>query len=90
MASLKDAQTIIRNGHPEGWGRMLELSVNKDRAILGYNSQNLREQMLIDVEGQVLPFLDFFSSGRHLVDGHIYALEEDGVVEEKRLIYKKT
>lgn len=51
MASLKDAQTIIKNGHPEVWGRMLELLVNKDRAGLGYNSQNLRKQTLIAIEG---------------------------------------
>ncbi|XP_050914741.1 uncharacterized protein LOC127129632 [Lathyrus oleraceus] len=32
MASLKDALTIIKDGHPQGWGRLLELHANKDRA----------------------------------------------------------
>lgn len=39
MASLKDALTVIRSGNPERWGRMLELPNNKDRYILGFNSQ---------------------------------------------------
>lgn len=55
MASLKDAQTVIKSGHPEGWGRILEIPVNKDRVSLGCNSQNLKKQAPIVVEGQVLP-----------------------------------
>lgn len=47
IASLKDALTIIRNGHPEGWGRMLEFPNNKDCSGLGYNSQNLKKTMSI-------------------------------------------
>ncbi|XP_050875021.1 uncharacterized protein LOC127078622 [Lathyrus oleraceus] len=38
MVSLKDALTIIKDGHPQGWGRLLELPANKDRTGLGYNS----------------------------------------------------
>lgn len=38
MASLKDALIMIRNGHPEGWGRMLKFPNNKDHLGLGYNS----------------------------------------------------
>lgn len=59
MASLKDAQTIINNGHPKGWGRMLELLINKDRSRLGYNSQDLKKLTSIVVERQVLP-LSYF------------------------------
>lgn len=55
MASFKDALTIIRSGHPIGWGRMLELSNNKDRSGLGYNSQDLKKPMMIVEKGQVLP-----------------------------------
>lgn len=42
MASLQDALTIIKNGHPRGWGIMLEFPNNKDCVALGYNSQNLK------------------------------------------------
>ncbi|XP_050919836.1 uncharacterized protein LOC127137415 [Lathyrus oleraceus] len=38
MASLKDTLTIIKDGHPQGWGRLLELPANKDHTGLGYNS----------------------------------------------------
>ncbi|XP_050891446.1 uncharacterized protein LOC127096960 [Lathyrus oleraceus] len=38
MESLKDALTIINDGHPQGWGRLLELHTNKNCTGLGYNS----------------------------------------------------
>lgn len=34
MASLKDALTFIRSGHPVGWGRMLELPNKNDHSGL--------------------------------------------------------
>ncbi|XP_050896696.1 uncharacterized protein LOC127103487 [Lathyrus oleraceus] len=39
MSSLKDAQTIIKADHPEGWGRILELPVNKNMSGLGYHPE---------------------------------------------------
>jgi hypothetical protein len=39
MSSLKNAQTIIKAGHLEGWGRILELSINKNRSGLGYHPE---------------------------------------------------
>lgn len=58
---------------------------------MGYNSQNLKKQVPKVVEGRVLPLSDFFSSVRHLVDGQIRALGEEGVtiVVEEGLVYKK-
>ncbi|KAI5389653.1 hypothetical protein KIW84_075084 [Lathyrus oleraceus] len=38
ITSLQDALTIIKNGHPQGWGRILEFPNNKDRLGLGNNS----------------------------------------------------
>lgn len=38
MTYFQDALTIKKNGHPQGWGRMLKLLHNKDRLGLGYNS----------------------------------------------------
>lgn len=39
MSSLKDAQTVIKSGHPKGWERVLELPTNKNRSGLGYHSR---------------------------------------------------
>lgn len=91
MISLEDVKIVIKNGHPEGWGRVLNLPTNKDCAGLGYNSQNLKKQVPKVVEGCVLPLSDFFESARHLVDGHICALEEEGfgITMEEGLVYKK-
>lgn len=75
MASLKDALTIIKNGHFVGWGRTLELPINKDRSGLGYNFQDLKKSTPMAIKGQVLPLSDFFSSVGHLVDGHICDLK---------------
>lgn len=38
MSSLKNAKTVIEAGHPEGWGRFLQLPVNKDISDIGYQS----------------------------------------------------
>lgn len=81
--------TIIRNGHPKGWGRILELLNNKDRFGLGYNSQNLKKPTPIAEKGKVLPLSEYFPSVWHLVDDHICASEED-VEEEGGLVFKKT
>lgn len=89
MASLKDALNIIRSGHPEGWGIMLELTNNKERLGLGYNSQNLKKPTLIPKERQVLLLSKYFSSANPLVHGHICDLEEN-VEEDTRLIFMKT
>lgn len=68
---------------------MLKLSITKDRSVLGNNFQDLKKQTPIAEEGKMLPLSYSFSSVEHLVDGHIFALEEDGIVEEEGLIYKK-
>lgn len=74
MASLKDALTVIKSGHPVGWGRMLELPNNNDRTGLGYNTQSLKKTIPIVEKGQVFPLSDYFSSVGHLVYEHICAL----------------
>lgn len=84
-------QSISDSGYPEGWGRVLELSVNKDRVGLGYHSQNLKKLVSNVVEGQVLQLPVIFTSVRHLADGQISVMEveEDGVTEEEGLLYPK-
>lgn len=71
MVSYKDARTLIEAGHPEGWGRVFDLPVNKDRSGLGYHSQPsiVKKPMTNAVEGQVLPLPYIFTSVRYLVDG---------------------
>lgn len=57
MASLKDALTIINDGHPLGCGRMLELPANKDPSGLGYNSQNLKKLCFDSYKGVSAPVI---------------------------------
>lgn len=79
MVSWKDGRIVIEAGHPEGWGRVLDLPVNKHLSSLGYHSQPSTVKKTIPnvVEGQVLPLLDIFISVGHLVDKQISAVEEE-------------
>ncbi|XP_050889273.1 uncharacterized protein LOC127094488 [Lathyrus oleraceus] len=90
MASLKDALAIIKDGHPQGWGRLLELPSNKDRIGLGYNSQNLRKPAPIATGGSVLPLSENFSSAGYLDDNRICVVEEEEEEENDGLIFTKT
>ncbi|XP_050878617.1 uncharacterized protein LOC127082421 [Lathyrus oleraceus] len=89
MASLKDALTIIKDGHPQGWGRLLELPANKERTGLGYNSQNLKKPTSIATRGSMLLLSKNFSSVRYLDDNRICAVEEEEE-EDDGLIFTKT
>lgn len=70
-------------------GRILDIPGNKDCAGLGYNSQNLKKQVPIAAKGKIFHLSKFFSSVGHLVDGRIYALEEEGATEKGGLVYQK-
>lgn len=89
MAFLKDAVIIIKEGHPQGWGRMLELPANKDRTGLGYNTQNLKKLALIVIKGPMLSLSEYFSSTGYLDDDRICVAEEDKE-EDAGLIFTKT
>lgn len=84
---------MIEVGHPEGWGRFLELHVNKDHSGLGYHSQqsNLKKPMTKATEGQVLPLQDIFTSVEQLVDGQVSVVEEEeeNIVGIVGLVYQK-
>lgn len=69
----------------------MDFPVNKDHFGLGYHSQNVKKLILNVVEGQILPLSEIFASSRHLIDWHIYAVEEEGVsvVDEEELVYKR-
>ncbi|XP_050890983.1 uncharacterized protein LOC127096461 [Lathyrus oleraceus] len=89
MASLKDALKIIKDGHPQGWGRLLELPANKDRTGFGYNSQNLKKPAPIATKGSMLLLSENFSSAGSLDDNRICAMEEEEE-EDVGLIFTKT
>ena len=36
MASCRQAQEVVESGHPEGWGRVLDLPTQKDKKGLGF------------------------------------------------------
>jgi hypothetical protein len=54
MASLRDAQRVVREGKTSGWGKVLQLPENKNRSGLGF-TQSTRM-------GKREPFEDVFSS----------------------------
>ncbi|XP_050877043.1 uncharacterized protein LOC127080791 [Lathyrus oleraceus] len=89
MESLKDALTIIKDGHPQGWGRLLELPTNKDHTGLGYNSKNLKKLAPIATRGSVLSLSENFSSAGYLDDNRICSVEEDEE-EDVELIFINT
>lgn len=91
MISLKDVKIVIKNGHPKVWGRILDLLVNKDRFVLGYNSQNVKRLMPKVMEEQVPPLSEIFVSVGDLIDGQTCVVEEQGVSisMEEELVYKK-
>lgn len=37
MSSLKDATSVVEDGHPEGWGHVLDLPPNFDKFGLGFS-----------------------------------------------------
>ena len=46
MVSLKDAQQVVRKGHNEVWGRIVDPPVNKNRTGLGFSSKNIKGESL--------------------------------------------
>lgn len=43
MSSLKDAKVVVEPGHPEGWGRVLDLPPKFDKLGLGYSTHKSSE-----------------------------------------------
>lgn len=37
MSSLKDAKAVVENGHPKGWGRVLDLPLKFDELGLDFS-----------------------------------------------------
>ncbi|XP_050889755.1 uncharacterized protein LOC127095054 [Lathyrus oleraceus] len=73
MASLKDALKIIKDGHPQGLGRLLELPANRFRIQL----PEFEEPAPIATRGSLLSLSENFSSAEYLDGNRICAMEED-------------
>lgn len=92
MTSWKDAKTIIQAGHPAGWGRVLDLPVNKDRSGLGFRAHQLTQKPnTADVNKGPIPTIpDTFISAGHLGDDSICVTEAEGSLpEEACLVYQR-
>lgn len=78
MSSLKDAQTIIKVGNPEGWGRILELPVNKSKSDLGYHPEQTTQQSTpVGGDEMDLSVPGNFVSAGHLFQEQVTMIGED-------------
>lgn len=92
MASWKDEKTIIQDGHPTGWGRVLDFLVIKDRSGLGFHSHETTQKQSVanTNKGPIPMILDTFISAGYLGDDSICVMEEEiGFLEEARFVYQK-
>lgn len=93
VASWKDAKTIIQDGHPTGWGRVLDFPVNKDISGLGFRSlQSTQKHGSANANKGPIPAIpDTFTNVGHLRDNLICMIEEEnGQPEESCFVYQKT
>lgn len=62
MASFKDAQQVVASGQASGWGKIMQLSDNKDRSWLAFNpyEQSAKAPMTIQ---KVKLISEIFRSG---------------------------
>lgn len=93
MALWKDTKTIIQVGHPEGRGRVLELSVNKDRFGLGFHSYQLTQKKAATgvIKGKIPMIPGTFTSTRNLKDNLICIVGgESNVPNKVCFVYQKT
>ena len=73
MSSYRQAQAIIQSGHPEGWGRVLDLPTQKDKKGLGFVANHRRSVIILG--DQSIPPLIQFISGR-TIQGEAHAVDE--------------
>ena len=65
MVSLKDAQQVMRKGHNEVWGQIVDPPVNKNRAGLGFSLKNDKGKSM-KPKYSAGKYQDIFSSGGYL------------------------
>ncbi|XP_058741904.1 uncharacterized protein LOC131614320 [Vicia villosa] len=74
MSSLKEAKVVVESGHPEGWGRVLDLSVKQDKCGIGYQLGQSSSNEASKKPGTFVP-IKFSSAG--IVKDHICAADDD-------------
>ena len=65
MASFKDAQQVVRNGHSEVWGQIVDPPVNKNKAGLGFSVKNDKGKSM-KPKTPTGKYQDIFHSGCYL------------------------
>lgn len=75
MTSLREARAVVESGHPEGWGRVLDLPVKKDRFGIGYKPTQKSQEPISRNQGS--PVVIKFSSAGIIQDGQVLAVDDD-------------
>ena len=71
MSSLKDAKAVVEAGHPEGWGRVLDLPPKFNKMGLGYDGYQPKE------DGKDKKVIQFRSAGYEEINMMGDGIEED-------------
>ncbi|XP_058726057.1 uncharacterized protein LOC131597370 [Vicia villosa] len=74
MSSLKEARAVVESGHPEGWGRVLDLPIKQDKCGIGYQVGQSSSNEAPKKPGTFIP-IKFSSAG--IVKDHICAADDD-------------
>ncbi|XP_058788384.1 uncharacterized protein LOC131662585 [Vicia villosa] len=74
MSSLKEAKAVVESGHPEGWGRILDLPIKQDKCGIGYQLGQSSSNGAPKKPGTFVP-IKF--SGAGIVKDHICAADDD-------------
>ncbi|XP_058745905.1 uncharacterized protein LOC131618759 [Vicia villosa] len=74
MSSLKEAKAVVESGHPEGWGRVLDLPIKQDKCGIGYQLGQSSSNEAPKKSGTFVP-IKFSSAG--IVKDHICAADDD-------------
>ena len=83
MASFKYAQHVVRNGHNEVWGKIVDPPVNKNKAGLGFSVKNDKGKSMRP-KSNAGKYQDIFCRGGYLhpIVSRINVIVEDEVEQE--------
>ncbi|XP_058762353.1 uncharacterized protein LOC131635725 [Vicia villosa] len=74
MSSLKEAKAVVEFGHPERWGRVLDLPIKQDKCGIGYQVGQSSSNEAPKKPGTFVP-IKFSSAG--IGKDHICAADDD-------------
>ncbi|XP_058766815.1 uncharacterized protein LOC131640439 [Vicia villosa] len=74
MSPLKEAKAVVESGHPEGWGRVLDLPIKQDKCGIGYQLGQSSSNGAPKKPGTFVPIK--FSSA-DIVKDHICVADDD-------------